>query len=164
LRVSSRVAGAYRPFFSAPPVKILETSEWLRISDVQMRILLSAVLLLPLCAQPPQAGTPQAGGRGEQEPKNLKLLKPDEVRPAMRAYSTALGVRCEFCHVQGDRASDENRVKLTARNMIAMVQQINANFHGMPKVTCYTCHRGEVEPKGAPPAPAAATPAPPSGL
>jgi hypothetical protein len=127
-----------------------------------MRLFLSVVLLLPLCAQPPQGGPPQAGGRGGTEAKNLKVLKPEEVMPAMRTYTTALGVRCDFCHAQGDRASDENRLKLTARSMISMVQQINANFGGSPKVTCYTCHRGEAEPKNAPqPAAASLTPAPP---
>ncbi len=95
-----------------------------------------------------------------QEPKNLKILKPDEVMNTMRTFTSGLGVRCDFCHIQGDFASDENRVKLTARNMIAMVQQINTHFGGNPKVTCYTCHRGETEPKSAPPAAAAATPLP----
>jgi hypothetical protein len=35
--------------------------------------------------------------------------------------------------------------------MIEMVEKINANFpDGKMHVTCYTCHRGEAEPKTAP--------------
>lgn len=93
-----------------------------------------------------------------QEAKNLKILKPEEVMPSMRSFTAGLGVRCDFCHVQGDRASDENPKKLTARNMIAMVQQINTHFNGSPKVTCYTCHRGETEPKSTPTPDAAVAP------
>ena len=53
--------------------------------------------------------------------KNLKVLKDDEVRPVMGAMHGALGQRCNFCHVQGDFASDENPKKLMARKMIEMV-------------------------------------------
>lgn len=80
----------------------------------------------------------------QRPPQNLKLLQPEEVRATMRAYRTGLGVRCEFCHVQGNDASDEKPQKLTARKMIAMTQEINAKFPDTSKVhvSCYTCHRG----------------------
>jgi photosynthetic reaction center cytochrome c subunit len=71
----------------------------------------------------------------------------------MRSYTVALGKDCSFCHVQGDRASDDNPKKVVARHMIEMVQHINANFpDGKEHVTCYTCHRGAAEPLTAPPA------------
>src|SRR5579862_2670622 len=86
-------------------------------------------------------------------PKNLKLLKPDQVMGAMHAFRTALGVKCDFCHVQGDFASDENPHKEIARHMITLVQDVNAKFpDGKMHVTCYTCHRGSEEPATAPPA------------
>ena len=45
--------------------------------------------------------------------------------------------------------------------MIAMAQEINAKFHSEKQhVGCFTCHRGEVEPKVDPP-PAATPPPPP---
>ncbi len=74
----------------------------------------------------------------------------------MRSYTAALGVRCDYCHVRGDFASDENRKKLVARRMITMVENINSNnfANNRVKVTCYTCHRGAQEPPMAPPAPA----------
>ena len=117
-----------------------------------MRFLIPFVMLLPLCAQPPQDGQKKGGKR--ETPKTLKILKPEEVGPAMRAFTQALGQNCNFCHVQGDRASDENPKKNVARMMIAMAHDINAKFpDGAEKVrvTCYTCHRGKTEPETAPP-------------
>jgi hypothetical protein len=109
--------------------------------------------------------TPQSkGGGGGRAPKNLKVLKPGtDIRATMTGYTQALGVRCTHCHVQAnppDSPSDENPKKETARHMIAMLQQINANFaDGKDHVTCYTCHNGAVKPKTAPEATAAAAPA-----
>ena len=103
------------------------------------------LFLLPLCGQAPQGGRP--------EPKNLKILKPDQVMPAMRSYTAGLGVKCDFCHVSGDFASDEKKPKLTARRMIEMTNGINTgHFNGRERVSCYTCHHGENAPKSAPPA------------
>ena len=68
----------------------------------------------------------------------------------MRAYSVALGVKCDHCHVQGDFAADDKPAKGTARMMITMAEEINGKFtDGKVHVTCYTCHRGEREPKTA---------------
>jgi hypothetical protein len=112
---------------------------------------LCLLLLLPLCAQSPQEA-PKKEGR--PAPKNLKLLKPDEIRPMMGAFRTALGVNCQYCHVQGDFASDENPKKDVARMMISMAHDINGKFSdGKEHVTCYTCHRGKTTPEmAAPPA------------
>ena len=89
----------------------------------------------------------------QQAPKNLKVLTPGNVMPAMQSFTTGLGVRCDFCHVQGDRASDANPHKGIAREMYTMTQTINSHFPGgAAKVSCYTCHRGAEEPLTAPPA------------
>jgi len=90
-------------------------------------------------------------------PKNLKLLPADEnLIPAMRSFAAALGQKCDFCHVQGDFASDEKHTKEIARHMITMAKDINAKFpDGKTHVTCYTCHRGATEPATAPPPDAA---------
>jgi photosynthetic reaction center cytochrome c subunit len=69
----------------------------------------------------------------------------------MQNFVQALGYAdkgaCEYCHVKGDRASDEKMQKVTARNMILMVREINAKFpDGTQHVTCYTCHRGGTMP------------------
>jgi hypothetical protein len=124
---------------------------------MDMRFLATLLLLLPLCAQQPpdQAPAPGRGGRAPYVPKNLKILKPEELMPAMRAYEAGLGVECSFCHVQNDRASDDNPNKAVARMMESMVRDVNAKFPGgKGTVTCFTCHRGAQEPVSTPPAPA----------
>lgn len=125
-----------------------------------MRYLATALLLgaLALCAQDaPKQDAPKQGGRqGGGPPKNLKVIKPEEVRPMMGAMRTSLGQGCNFCHVQGDNSSDENPKKLIARHMMEMTNQINSGFpDGKTHVTCYTCHRGKNIPEMIP-APAAA--------
>jgi hypothetical protein len=105
---------------------------------MRTRLIVSMLFLMPLVAQ--------------QAPTNLKILKPEELMPAMQSYTVALGQQCGFCHVQGDRASDANPHKGIAREMIAMTQQINSHFPGGAKVACYTCHRGSTQPLMAPPA------------
>ena len=99
--------------------------------------------LLMLAASPQQQGPAH---------KNLKVLPQDtDIRATMGAFRTALGQQCTFCHVQGDFASDANPKKEIARHMITMTQQVNGNFsEGKLRVSCYTCHRGEPEPKTAP--------------
>lgn len=107
----------------------------------------------------------QRGGRGGAEPvippgppKNLKILPADvNLQQTMGAFRTALGVQCNYCHVQGDFPSDDNPKKNMARNMLRIAADINATFpDGKRHVTCYTCHRGEAKPKMEAPAPGAA--------
>ena len=110
-----------------------------------MRLLLVVALALPLClvAQDKKKGPPP-------EPKNLKVMtgmSGTEVIQAMRAFRTALGVECVYCHVQGDFASDGNPKKEFARMMISMTRDINGKFpDGKQHVGCYTCHRGATAP------------------
>jgi hypothetical protein len=110
-----------------------------------MRILaLGLLLLFPLLAQDKEKG------KQMPDPTNLKVLKvtsASEIRPIMMAFNAGLGVKCFYCHVQGNFASDENPKKEVARHMIEMAQKINAGFpDGKMHVTCYTCHRGEEVP------------------
>lgn len=122
-----------------------------------MRFLLTMLMALPLCAQAPEGpppGPPPGGGRMQpRAPKNLQLLKPEELMGTMREFRVALGVECTFCHVRGDFASDANHHKVVARRMILLVRSINPQFpDGKQHVTCYTCHRGAEHPLMAPPA------------
>jgi hypothetical protein len=117
-----------------------------------MRLLLVVAFLLPIGAlaqEGAKKGPPP-------EPKNLKVLKGmprEQLIPVMRTFTASLGVKCDYCHVQGDFASDENPKKDIARNMIVMSQHIGTHFpeDGKHHVTCYTCHRGTTEPLVAPP-------------
>jgi hypothetical protein len=116
-----------------------------------MRILLSLLLAatasMSLFAQ-------DAGKKGgaKAPPKNLQILTADNYRAAMQSFTQALGVQCDFCHVQ-DRSSDEKDEKKMARMMLTMTREINAKFpDGKNHVACYTCHRGSQTPLMAPPA------------
>ena len=102
-------------------------------------------------------------------PVNLRVLPAGidarTLISTMRGFTRGLGVRCQHCHVyKGDNpddlttfdfASDEKAAKETARTMLRMLVAINdehlkevgeARPAGEPKVTCYTCHRGETKP------------------
>jgi hypothetical protein len=114
-----------------------------------------AMALLPLGAQDvPKQDVPKQEKKAAPNPTNLKVLKAStgaEVRQIMQTFTAALGVQCTNCHVQGNYASDENPKKDVARKMIRMTQSINAQFpDGKMLVSCYTCHRGEAQPKNAP--------------
>src|ERR1035437_8572523 len=110
-----------------------------------MRFLVT-VLFLTAIAVSAQDAPKKGGGRGGP-PKNLKVLKAEDERPVMGAMRGALGQQCNFCHIQGNNASDENPKKLVARKMMEMVNDINAKFPARTApVNCYTCHRGKTTP------------------
>jgi len=121
---------------------------------IPMRLVAIPLLaLFPLFAQETQEKQDK-GKRPTPAPTNLKVLKVSsgqEVGQIMRTFTVGLGVQCIYCHVQGNYASDDNPKKDIARHMITMTQQVNGNFsEGKLRVSCYTCHRGEPEPKTAP--------------
>lgn len=118
---------------------------------------ISLLALLPLFGQAEKAQekAPEKATKAPlPAPTNLKVLKATtgpEVGQIMRTFTVGLGVQCLYCHVQGNYASDENPKKDIARHMITMTQVVNGNFtEGKLRVSCYTCHRGEPEPKTAP--------------
>jgi hypothetical protein len=109
-------------------------------------------VLLPLSAQE-QKERPPANSE-LQNPTNLKVLKATtraDVEQVMRTFTAGLGVQCNYCHVADSFAKDDNPKKEIARRMIKMIQKINEDFPDRKMhVSCYTCHRGETEPKTAP--------------
>jgi ubiquinol-cytochrome c reductase cytochrome b subunit len=114
-------------------------------------------------AQSPQAAARQtAGAAGLRGPvmvedvfKNVQALKGitvDEFMGTMGIMAASLGLCCNDCHPGAgtDKVvweSDESPRKLTARQMVLMVQAINRdNFSGRQEVTCWTCHRLRLTP------------------
>jgi hypothetical protein len=102
-------------------------------------------------AQPPRRPPPL---------QNLKVLTGwdgPQVREEMRRITTALGVQCDYCHVQGNFGSDEKRPKRIARRMLEMTLAVNREQFAthapapgesrLGRVTCYTCHQGAAIPK-----------------
>jgi photosynthetic reaction center cytochrome c subunit len=89
--------------------------------------------------------------------RNVKLLKDIPAARFLRlmdsGYSQALGVGCEYCHVEDRWEADEKRPKSAAREMILLTREINDKLVMMehidnmePAVNCATCHRGYVKP------------------
>lgn len=123
---------------------------------VRMRILVTLlfVLLAAAAQETPKPDAPKQEKPAAPPPTNLKVLKVTtgaQVGQIMRTFTAGLGVQCSYCHVQGNFASDDNPKKTTARKMIVMMQKINEGFaDGKMHVSCYTCHRGEAQPKTAP--------------
>ncbi|HYO22525.1 MAG TPA: c-type cytochrome [Flavisolibacter sp.] len=104
--------------------------------------------------------------------KNLKILPKDitgqQMDSVMNHFSQSLNVGCEFCHVKQtvnnnddwDWASDKNKHKLVARDMMKMTNKLNdeyfpysgkaENMSTILTVTCFTCHNGSKEPETRP--------------
>ncbi len=126
-------------------------------------LMIAAGLLLVATALPAQAPghwPPDSLINVKVIPKNTPVM---QVVGIMRNFAGGLGVRCQFCHVgqEGqplasfDFAKDEKRTKLTARQMMRMVEEINRRLDTLPEhaqmtshveVTCMTCHRGVSRP------------------
>ena len=98
------------------------------------------------------------------ESPTVKVLTGLSVRQfelEMQGFVEALGVSCGGCHMpKGNFASDENPRKVKARQMIEMTKMLNAQFFPghqaaegastLGRVTCYTCHQGDLKPKPTP--------------
>ena len=93
-------------------------------------------------------------------PKNITEKQMDSV---MHHFTESLNVKCNFCHVkqegnenEWDWASDKNKHKLVARQMMTMTNKLNDEYFPYSgkaedlstilTVTCYTCHNGSTEP------------------
>jgi len=81
----------------------------------------------------------------------LKELSVDDFVASMGLISANLGLDCADCHPnagtdKADFVIDTPR-KVTTRRMVEMVATLNrANFAGVQRVTCWTCHHGRVTP------------------
>jgi hypothetical protein len=114
-------------------------------------------------AQQPPAGGQRAGGPPPMT--NLQILPKDssreQVLTTMAAFTAALGVQCNYCHVQegrggrNDMAADEKPTKKAARAMMLLARDINTKLpealgksaDATTRVGCATCHRGIPIPK-----------------
>ena len=125
-----------------------------RISRCTCGIFLLLAGALIMAAQQPSSAQVKTA---EQQFKNIQVLQgtpADQVVVGMHLIEGALGVECEYCHVEGDFAKDDKDTKQTARKMIKMVRDLNAtSFSGQQVVTCYTCHHGSPKPVGLLPLP-----------
>jgi len=95
----------------------------------------------------------------EQYFKSVQVLKGmtvDTFFDAMGMFAASMGNDCTFCHVKEAGFRREAFAETTpriqrARQMIVMMQGLNKQFFGgRPRVTCFTCHRGDYQPVDAP--------------
>src|SRR6185503_2068630 len=106
---------------------------------------LYSALGMPAPAQTPAASAPEKTIAQEGRQKNVKVLGDlpvSQLIPVMNYIAASLGRRCNFCHVntngQWDYAVDTKPEKITAREMIKMVLDVNKTvFKGNTEVTCY---------------------------
>ncbi|OFW34818.1 MAG: hypothetical protein A3F70_07085 [Acidobacteria bacterium RIFCSPLOWO2_12_FULL_67_14] len=124
---------------------------------------LAFVALLGTAISARQAAPAQ--GAGEPVPtsdntlKNVQLLKGipiDTFFESMGMFANALGVDCTFCHDSNayfDKSAFANPTPriMRARQMIVMMNALNKQyFGGQPRVTCFTCHQGTMQPRDEP--------------
>jgi hypothetical protein len=118
-------------------------------------VVLAAAALLP----------PAAPAQVPDKFTNLQVLPKDVARAelvaTMREFASALGVRCNHCHVGADPATlegfdfavDTKQAKRVTRAMMRMTQEINQKL--LPQmgsapeieVRCVTCHHGLARPQ-----------------
>ncbi len=130
----------------------------MKIQTLRLRTAGVAALVLgaSICAvkAQTQAAAPAATKTAEQQFKNIQVVKgipADQVIPSMQFIANALGVECEYCHVEHAFDKDDKKPKQIARQMIQMQMAINKDhFKGETEVTCNTCHRGSPRPMAVP--------------
>jgi tetratricopeptide (TPR) repeat protein len=103
---------------------------------------------------PKRPSTSAVSKNAEEQFKNIRVLKglpANQLIPAMKFITSSLGVDCAYCHVEDEFDKDEKKKKETARAMLQMVHELNANhFDGQREITCFSCHRGQPKPESTP--------------
>jgi Photosynthetic reaction centre cytochrome C subunit len=150
------------------------------VQAIAFGVLVLTGSLTASATQAPQ-GQGRGGGAPQPPPQNLQVLPKDmpraQVVTIMQAFSAALGVTCNHCHVfngpgdpMNDFVGDTKPTKNIARAMMLMVREINPAVQKavtskaadqVAQVGCATCHRGAAIPAVAPGSPGA--PPPPRG-
>ena len=91
--------------------------------------------------------------------RNVQVLKGmpiDTFFDAMGMFAASMGDDCTYCHskeavFRHEAFGDPTPRIQKARQMIVMMQTLNKTyFGGAPRVTCFTCHRGNYQPVNAP--------------
>jgi mono/diheme cytochrome c family protein len=93
--------------------------------------------------------------------KVLTGLTVSDFEEEIQHFVHSFGVSCGVCHMpKGNFASVDNPRKVKAREMIEMTKALNKQFFPihtrvegesvLGRVTCFTCHQGELKPKSAP--------------
>ena len=129
----------------------------------------STVVVFALASLATAPARASAQGGGQQQPyENLKYFPKDTPRDSllaiMRGFTYALGVNCQYCHVEEPAAQPNGRPRLRpgledkvekqkARFMLTMTDTLNRvtlaalpQRHAEVRIDCVTCHRGSPVP------------------
>jgi hypothetical protein len=117
--------------------------------------LITVASVSPLRAQPPGGASGELASKRFKNIRVLKNLPADRLIPVMRGWSESLGVRCDFCHVEGPNHTgfekDDKPTKRMARQMVTMTEDLNKHQRILDnRATCYLCHHGKPEPEARP--------------
>ena len=127
-----------------------------------LAVTVAALVLAASAVSAQQPPAPAGGQRAGGPPPitNLQILPKDssreQVLTTMAAFTAALGVNCNYCHVQegrggrNDMAADDKPTKKAARGMMLLAREINTKLpeavgkgaDATTRVGCATCHRG----------------------
>jgi Photosynthetic reaction centre cytochrome C subunit len=91
----------------------------------------------------------------EEVYRNIQSLKGSGaggLAMTMSVFSAALGVSCDYCHIEGQWDSDARPAKKTARRMLGLFAEFPHYFESsrQPSMQCYTCHQGSPKPQRRP--------------
>jgi len=127
----------------------------------KIALIMIGLVAVASCASVSNSKVDQGKAVVKSQWSNLKVLPQDiaedSLKGLMREYNAALGVKCNHCHAPNaegkmDFASDAKKEKEYARHMITMTNELNKNHfdydeNDKQKVTCFTCHQGNIKPK-----------------
>ena len=159
LRLSPGALLASRSKLAALPADGLRRSDSGRLRKRVVATLMGSIFVVFASAQGPVASPDKTSSQVFKNIKVFNYIPSDQLIPSMQFITAALGVQCEYCHVERAFERDDKKPKQIARRMIQMTMAVNEqNFEGKQIVSCYSCHRGHPKPISIPVIPDPAAP------
>lgn len=115
------------------------------MAAINSRIRINSLVFAMMFASNPCPGLAQTAGEKFKNVRVLTEMPAEQMGKVMNMISASLGVNCSYCHEGTNFAKENVGHKDDARKMLTMTLGINtAHFEGRPSVSCYTCHRGNM--------------------
>ena len=134
------------------------TFRWRRtMFGVAVAVIVSLLGIVSAANQTGPALVPQMSEEFFTNVQVLKGIPVDEFMDTMGMFSASLGYDCVSCHSPEIYTNRAEAFGITtpsiqkARQMIVMMNTINRTFFGgQPRMSCFTCHRGQNQPGNIP--------------